>query len=88
MTTDLKLIVSSLMEYYVLTSVTIGLYNECLDVVYVFVVWKYRLLTCRGVHRTTITYNKAISGAALTQLKECILDLDHRAQQVFLKLEC
>ena len=44
-------------------------------------------LTCRGVHRAAITDNKTISAAAFTQLEERILDLDHRFQQVLLKLE-
>jgi len=46
------------------------------------------VLTGGGVHRTAIAYDQTIPRAALTQLKERVLDLYHRAQKIFLKFEC
>lgn len=52
-----------------------------------FFLFFYFQLTRRRIHCTAITDNKAISAAAFAQLEERVLDLDHRSQEILLKLE-
>lgn len=45
-------------------------------------------LTCRRIHGTTIANDETVSVKTFAKLEKGVFNLEHRFQQILLKLEC